>query len=377
MGVDVRILVRHNFYELNDFEKSMEFVKQSINKVKSNLCINADYEYFELYGYFDDENNFSMIEFKIPLLDLSIELRRGYWSIWSGWHHCQVTNKINGRLHIVDKAFDIVRAMGGNEAWLCDEFIDDEYYENTIKELLVGVAKSCGIFEYPYSELIQYDDNEFPAPKECYHYAFDELLEEFNALAHHCGEYKPTIITPVGDGYTRVVRDGMINLVDSCGQLIFNMDFDDIQKIVGKEFICRRGDKIALFGAGLKQLSDFVEGEFEWAHTEGMLADKERICYKNHKAKIRILAIYHEDGQLEYNSISYKSRIVKRKPFKCQACKGRVVPIMYGEPTPEAGAQAARGEIVLGGCVVHPYSSQWICVNCHTEYIRDKEYFII
>lgn len=41
MGVDVHILVMHDFYELEDFEKSMQYVSQTINKVRQTLYIKA------------------------------------------------------------------------------------------------------------------------------------------------------------------------------------------------------------------------------------------------------------------------------------------------------------------------------------------------
>jgi hypothetical protein len=40
----------------------------------------------------------------------------------------------------------------------------------------------------------------------------------------------------------------------------------------------------------------------------------------------------------------------------------RLVPVAYGLPGPEAFERAERGEIILGGCCVHPFSAMWVLV---------------
>lgn len=38
----------------------------------------------------------------------------------------------------------------------------------------------------------------------------------------------------------------------------------------------------------------------------------------------------------------------------CPHCGAALVPIVYGFPAPDAFEQVARGEIVLGGCMMYP-----------------------
>lgn len=38
----------------------------------------------------------------------------------------------------------------------------------------------------------------------------------------------------------------------------------------------------------------------------------------------------------------------------CPHCGAKLVPIVYGFPAPDAFEQVARGEIVLGGCLMYP-----------------------
>lgn len=53
---------------------------------------------------------------------------------------------------------------------------------------------------------------------------------------------------------------------------------------------------------------------------------------------------------------------------ECPACGGRLVPILYGLPTPEAGEAADRGEIELGGCLVTDDDPRLACRSCHERY---------
>ncbi|MBQ9310282.1 MAG: hypothetical protein IJ222_05380 [Bacteroidales bacterium] len=61
---------------------------------------------------------------------------------------------------------------------------------------------------------------------------------------------------------------------------------------------------------------------------------------------------------------------VLRKPRKCPHCGGKVVSILYGEPTPEAFEAAERGEFILGGCCINELSPHWECLSCGHQFIR-------
>jgi len=54
-----------------------------------------------------------------------------------------------------------------------------------------------------------------------------------------------------------------------------------------------------------------------------------------------------------------------RKPDACPSCGGtNVKPIMYGLPSNEGLERAARGDFVLGGCVVRHDRADWRCMDC-------------
>ena len=53
------------------------------------------------------------------------------------------------------------------------------------------------------------------------------------------------------------------------------------------------------------------------------------------------------------NADGTPSAAASAKPSQCPACgSADVCEIVYGYPAPELAAQAQRGEVVLGGCVI-------------------------
>ena len=68
---------------------------------------------------------------------------------------------------------------------------------------------------------------------------------------------------------------------------------------------------------------------------------------------------------------------VSAKPDKCPKCGGKVVEILYGEPTYEAFEASERGEIVLGGCCISIdgegdlQSPDWQCIKCETQFKQE------
>ena len=55
----------------------------------------------------------------------------------------------------------------------------------------------------------------------------------------------------------------------------------------------------------------------------------------------------------------------------CEKCRDKVVPIVYGYPSPETFKKAERGEIKLGGCCIDvPFEEleDLVCVKCGQRY---------
>jgi hypothetical protein len=58
----------------------------------------------------------------------------------------------------------------------------------------------------------------------------------------------------------------------------------------------------------------------------------------------------------------------------CPKCGGKMVRIVYGEPTEELIEAAERGEVILGGCCIiadengSVTSPEWGCINCNKRF---------
>lgn len=65
--------------------------------------------------------------------------------------------------------------------------------------------------------------------------------------------------------------------------------------------------------------------------------------------------------------------LVKTTPDVCPECGGKLLPILYGEPTPEIYTAFEKGLLILGGCCIDVKKDgylkmpKWQCKNCHTK----------
>ncbi len=65
-------------------------------------------------------------------------------------------------------------------------------------------------------------------------------------------------------------------------------------------------------------------------------------------------------------------RVKRDKPEVCMLCNSsNVVPIMYGEPSPEALFEAYEGKVILGGCIIIEPAPIWGCIDCGVEYFNE------
>ena len=264
MSADVNIIIRNNFYELDNLEKSRTYVLQTIEKIKQKLHSNGDFTDIEIVDdYYSDEDKFSEIKFNIISQRGIVRLAKGYWSIHTCCHACQITNKHLGRLHIADLAFDMAMLFDVNEVWYCDEDLEYKCWTNSLEEMIEIAREKGEIEEYPYVELMKHDDYEFPDYKQFYHDSLEHIRKEYEELVTKCGDYKPISIEGIGRGFVKVTRGGKMNLVRrDTASVVFNFDVDNIDDFSGGEMLCYNNGKTALLDIDSNLITDFVEGDF-------------------------------------------------------------------------------------------------------------------
>jgi len=59
----------------------------------------------------------------------------------------------------------------------------------------------------------------------------------------------------------------------------------------------------------------------------------------------------------------------RRSDWKCKKCGSeKILPVVYGLPTPETFGRAIMGEVLLGGCVVFGSEPDYKCAECFTAF---------
>jgi len=57
----------------------------------------------------------------------------------------------------------------------------------------------------------------------------------------------------------------------------------------------------------------------------------------------------------------------------CERCGAATIPIIYGYPSESLFRRAARGEIALGGCIIHANNPRFRCTaGCDAEKIAEQ-----
>ena len=107
----------------------------------------------------------------------------------------------------------------------------------------------------------------------------------------------------------------------------------------------------------LEMLTGSQPGELFFPHVDSTSAD--------------FLKKYH-DHLKAFVASGNEPLSVSRKPAKCPHCGGKVVPVVYGDPTPEVMDSAERGKVILGGCCIAPDSPDYACAVCGQWYRKEN-----
>lgn len=294
MGVDISHIIRHDFKDVNNRVSSMGFVKETIERLKKNLYIYGVDEEFEL------EENFETISFQLPVYDVKFELHNVFWDIESYYHYCQIVMHDGDYFWLRRKIYDIVRALGQNEAWHAEEYYtwnggNIEEPDVPLEAWIEFVNKKYGsIPEFDQNAIMQQGDVHIPDYEFVYHDTFKECIDTFEQVQSQLNGYRLLGLEFVGNGYYRCEKDGGLYLVNSeTFKSMFNEPIEAmLQNLNGPEFVIKKNGMSAVFDMDGKQLTDFVSGIFYWKWTEideyGFdLCNMKRTIF-NEEAKIKL-----------------------------------------------------------------------------------------
>lgn len=270
MGVDISHIIRHDFKDVNNRVSSMGFVKETIESLKKNLHIYGVDEEFEL------EEDFETISFQLPVYDVKFELHNGFWDIESYYHYCQIVMHDGDYFWLRRKIYDIVRALGQNEAWHAEEYYtwnggNIEEPDVPLEAWIEFVNKKYGsIPEFDQNAIMQQEDVHIPDYESVYHDTFKECIDTFEQIQSQLNGYRLLGLEFVGNGYYRCEKDGGLYLVNSeTFKSMFNEPIEAmLQNLNGPEFVIKKNGMSAVFDMDGKQLTDFVPGSFCWKWAE-------------------------------------------------------------------------------------------------------------
>lgn len=294
MGVDISHVIRHNFRDVNNHRSALDYVKNTIEKLKKNLHIYGVDEEFEL-----DEDHCGFISFRLPIYDVEFELHNGFWVIESFYHYCQIVMHQGDYFWLRRKTYDIARALGQNEAWYAEEYYtwnggNIENAEVSLEEWLEFVKNKYGsIPEFDQSAIMQQGDVHIPDYEPVYHDSFKECIEKFEEVQSKLSDYTLLGLEFVGDGYYRCKKDDGLYLINS--ETYKSMYKEPIQAMLqnlnGPEFVIRKDGLSAVFDMDGNQLTDYVPGIFDWKWTE--IDEKDFPAYQIKRT------IFNEEAKIE------------------------------------------------------------------------------
>ena len=272
MGVDISHIIRNDFYEVNDLDKSKVYVQEIIEKLKKELLINApEDDYFNLTQ--DTEYGDYETSFRLPVYDVDFNLQNGFWRIESYFHYCRIVMHHGKYFYLRRLTFDLARALGKNEAWYAEENYTwnsngCEYAETTFEQWMDYVHRNFkkDIPEYDEKAILAHGDNYNWDIESVYHDSFKECNELFDSLQKKLVGYRLLGLLPIGFGYLRCEKNGGLYLInEDTLEPMFKEPIDGIlHSLNGPEFVVMKGDLRAVFDAFGKQLTDFVKGDFNW-----------------------------------------------------------------------------------------------------------------
>lgn len=255
MGVDVSHIVRHGFRHTYDVDASMDFVKQTIERLRRNLLINCSADKFELC----DEifNNEHEITFRLPFYDVGFTLRNGFWQIESYFHYCQIVMHDGDNFGLRRMIFDISRAIGQLEAWHAEEYYTwnsnlwDKNPNCSFEEWLRNAEKEYGapIPEFDQSAIMAQGNVHISDYYSIYHDSFKECVELYDRVQSKIKDFRLLGIYLLGDRFYRCENNNQLFIIDSQTlEPLFDGSVDEIQCSLNRqEVVVVRNGKSQLY----------------------------------------------------------------------------------------------------------------------------------
>lgn len=260
-------IVQNEFQQIGDSKASLNFAKETADILQKNLFIRDDIDI--LQDCYD--NGYVITSFSLPVYDLEFTLHNGFWRIESNLHYCQIVMHEGEYFWLRRKIFDIVRALGKNEAWHANEYYTwngggCENVRTPFEKWLKSVRANHN------KNIKDFDQNKIMAQNEdfdcepIYHDTFKECFETFNDIQTQIPDYHLLGIYRTGSKFLRCEKNnGLFLLREDTFTPLFDNPINGVLKgLNGPEFIVKKNGRSAVFDSEGIQLTDYVKGSFQW-----------------------------------------------------------------------------------------------------------------
>lgn len=220
MGSDIGIIIPCEFHEVRNKRKAEAYLRRVANSLQDTLKIkgvvtlmNDDYcDGTPLKEAWPDY----LPEIWVPTYDATIYLADGFWYMFNGFRYHQLVYP-PGTQWLRYDIFDIVRALGQNEAWYCSEYdIDDSVgIENYTLESWLAKAKNSddGITEYDVTALIREGESLWDNQRRYYHDSFTDVFSLFEEMKERYAPYRLLGLSIDKEKQVRVEENGIVKAV--------------------------------------------------------------------------------------------------------------------------------------------------------------------
>lgn len=282
MGVDISHLIKNDFYEVENHEKALQYVKDTIALLIKKLHLPTEEEIsWEIQdNYIDPDSTWQMqeITFRVPVYDVEFSLHNGFWVIESYHHYCQIVMHHGEYFWLRELTFDLARALNQSEAWYAEEFYTWnggplEEAGPSFEEWVKWSENKYGnkIPEFDQEAIMAQGDVHIPNYEPIYHDVFKECIAKYTELQNKLSDKVKLLGLHRTGKFLRCEVDGNLNLYnEDANSFVFTEPIEGlIQSLNGPEFLVLKNGKTALFDGDGNALSDFVEGEWQWEWAAG------------------------------------------------------------------------------------------------------------
>lgn len=136
MSVDLSLILPNDCHDINDNAQALEVFNKAIARVKEYFGGREGFvEKIKVYNsdspgwgdYYEPDVDPGEYCFDIPALNVTYNIQQGYWCVEFAHRYSEYfrprSKDVNGNITVEtrNRAFDVARALGFSEGWICDE----------------------------------------------------------------------------------------------------------------------------------------------------------------------------------------------------------------------------------------------------------------